>query len=98
MTHVKKDVNYWIEVGKKMTADRDKRISTARQRKFDTIATHGVYDLNQALSLNSSSIMEPVYLSTAQAYEDSAQMEAGLSYQMPNWCYSRIANPSNFFL
>ncbi len=98
MANIEKDLNYWINVGKEMTADREKRVNIARQRKFDTIATHGVYDLNQALSLNSGSIMEPIYLSTAQAYEDSAQMEAGLSYQMPNWCYSRIANPSNFFL
>ena len=42
--------------------------------------------------------MEPTYLSTAQGYYNSAEMEAGLSYQMPNWCYSRIANPSNYFL
>jgi O-acetylhomoserine/O-acetylserine sulfhydrylase-like pyridoxal-dependent enzyme len=25
-------------------------------------------------------------------------MEAALSYQMPTWCYTRIANPSNFYL
>ncbi|MEE8340841.1 MAG: aminotransferase class V-fold PLP-dependent enzyme, partial [Candidatus Neomarinimicrobiota bacterium] len=43
-------------------------------------------------------IMEPIYMSPAQAYHDSGEMEAGLSYQMPNWCYTRIANPSNFYL
>ncbi|MBL7023800.1 MAG: aminotransferase class V-fold PLP-dependent enzyme, partial [Candidatus Marinimicrobia bacterium] len=70
----------------------------AKTRKFDTVAVHGLYDLQTALESNGGSIMEPTYLSTAQAYENSAEMEAGLSYQMPNWCYSRIANPSNFFL
>ena len=42
--------------------------------------------------------MEPVYLSPAQAYHNSAEMEAGLAYEMPNWCYSRIANPSTNYL
>ncbi|MCK5331016.1 MAG: O-acetylhomoserine aminocarboxypropyltransferase/cysteine synthase [Candidatus Marinimicrobia bacterium] len=81
-----------------MVADRQRRIERAKKWKFDTIATHGLYDLTQALQLNSGSIMEPVYMSTAQAYENSYHMEAGLSYQMPNWCYSRIANPSTYFL
>jgi len=93
-----KDVNYWIEQGQAMTADRQRRIKRAKGWKFDTVATHGLYDLGQALDFNSGSIMEPVYLSPAQAYHDSAEMEAALSYQMPTWCYSRIANPSTFFL
>ncbi|NQU27982.1 MAG: O-acetylhomoserine aminocarboxypropyltransferase/cysteine synthase [Candidatus Marinimicrobia bacterium] len=81
-----------------MIADRQRRIEQAKNWKFDTVATHGLYDLTQALEMNNGSIMEPVYMSTAQAYEDSYHMEAGLSYQMPNWCYSRIANPSTYFL
>ncbi|NQU88456.1 MAG: O-acetylhomoserine aminocarboxypropyltransferase/cysteine synthase [Mariniphaga sp.] len=81
-----------------MSANRQARIGKAKKWKFDTIATHGLYDANEALSLNNGSIMEPVYLSPAQAYENSAEMEAGLSYQMPNWCYSRIANPTTYFL
>ena len=66
--------------------------------KGESSATHGLYDLQQALVHNNASIMEPVYLSPAQAYHNSAEMEAGLAYDMPNWCYSRIANPTNFFL
>ncbi|MBN1821543.1 MAG: O-acetylhomoserine aminocarboxypropyltransferase/cysteine synthase [Prolixibacteraceae bacterium] len=93
-----KDLTYWIEKGKEMVANREARIAKAKKWKFDTIATHGLYDANEALSLNNGSIMEPVYLSPAQAYENSAEMEAGLSYQMPNWCYSRIANPTTYFL
>jgi O-acetylhomoserine/O-acetylserine sulfhydrylase-like pyridoxal-dependent enzyme len=92
------DKEYWVEKGKEMIADRRRRITRAKGWKFDTVATHGLYDLQQALQLNNGSIMEPVYLSPAQAYHNSAEMEAGLAYEMPNWCYTRIANPSNYFL
>ena len=92
------DLQTWISKGHKMIADRERRIERAKKWKFDTIATHGIYDLQQALNQNNGSIMEPVYMSPAQAYSDSAEMEASLSYQMPTWCYSRIANPSTFFL
>jgi O-acetylhomoserine/O-acetylserine sulfhydrylase-like pyridoxal-dependent enzyme len=92
------DKKYWIEKGKVMAADRQRRITRAKGWKFDTIATHGLYDFSQALSLNNASTMEPVYLSTAQAYHDSGEMEAALAYEMPTWCYTRIANPSNTFL
>ncbi len=94
----RRDQQYWIAAGKKMIADRQRRIDRTRNWKFDTIATHGLYDLSQALEHNNGSIMEPAYLSTAQAYENSFAMEVALSYQMPSWCYSRIANPSNYFL
>ncbi|MEN8116650.1 MAG: aminotransferase class V-fold PLP-dependent enzyme [Bacteroidota bacterium] len=98
MSIQEKDTNYWINKGKEMVAAREQRIKTAKTRKFDTVATHGLYDAQEALSMNNGSIMEPVYMSPAQAYENSAEMEVGLSYQMPNWCYSRIANPSTYFL
>ncbi len=97
-TNEGKDFNYWIEEGKEMVAERRQRIARAKKWKFDTVATHGLYDLNQALRWNNGSIMEPTYLTPAQAYLNSAEMEVALSYQMPNWCYSRIANPSGFFL
>ena len=92
------DSQYWIEKGRELTADRQRRLDRAAKWKFDTIATHGLYDVRQAMDFNSGSIMEPVYMTPAQAYHDSGEMEASLSYQMPTWCYSRIANPSNFFL
>lgn len=95
---IPKDVDHWIAEGQKMTADHQNRIQRTKNWKFDTIATHGVYDLSEALNSNSGSIMEPIYMSPAQAYHDSGEMEAALSYQMPTWCYTRIANPSNFYL
>jgi len=94
-TRTKED---WIKIGQKMMEDRAAAIKVAKKRKFDTIATHGLYTMEEAISNNNGSIMEPIYLTTAQAYVDSAHMEASLAYEMPTWCYSRIANPSNGFL
>ena len=88
----------WIKVGQQMMDDRAKAIKVAKTRKFDTVATHGLYTMETAINQNSGSIMEPIYLTTAQAYVDSAHMEASLAYEMPTWCYSRIANPSSGFL
>ena len=42
--------------------------------------------------------MGTVFLSTAQVYNNSCEIEAGLAYEMHKLCYSRIANPSNYFL
>jgi len=88
----------WLKKGKEMMDSRMNRILEAKKKKFDTIATHGIYDLSQALEYNNASIMEPVYLSPAQAFASSAEMEAALAYEMPSWTYSRIANPSTYFL
>ncbi|MGD0712161.1 MAG: aminotransferase class V-fold PLP-dependent enzyme [Bacteroidales bacterium] len=88
----------WIKIGQQMMEERAKAIKIAKTRKFDTVATHGLYTMETAFKGNSGSIMEPIYLSTAEAYVDSAHMEAALAYEMPTWCYSRIANPSNGFL
>jgi O-acetylhomoserine/O-acetylserine sulfhydrylase-like pyridoxal-dependent enzyme len=95
---MEKDVNYWLHKGGQMIAMREARIKRAQDWKFDTIATHGLYDVQEALTLNNGSIMEPVYLSPAEAYENSAHMETALAYRMPTWCYSRIANPTTYFL
>ncbi len=88
----------WIQEGKRIASDRQRRILKTKNWKFDTIATHGLYDLQQALNLNNGSIMEPIYMSPAQAFHNFDEMEVALAYQMPSWTYSRIANPSTFFL
>ncbi len=69
-----------------------------RACRFDTIAVHGLYSMQEALDFNQGSIIEPMYLSTSQAYRDSDEMELALGYQVPTWCYSRIANPSMYYL
>ena len=71
-----------------------------KQRKsmcFDTISTHGVYDLHEAMK-NQGSIIEPIFMSTAQAFQDANELEASLSYQIPSWSYSRIHNPTLYYL
>ncbi len=88
----------WLEFGRMQMEERDRKIQVAKTRKFDTVATHGLYDPETAHSGNNASIVEPIYMSTAQAYYNSAEMEAALAYEIPTWCYTRIANPSNYFL
>ncbi len=66
----------WVTRGQEMIADRQRRIARAKHWRFDTVATHGVYDLEQAMELNNGSIMEPVYLSPAQAYRVMMQVHS----------------------
>lgn len=72
--------------------------SKMRECRFDTIAVHGLYSMQEALDFNQGSIIEPIYLSTSQSFRDSDEMELALGYQIPTWCYSRIANPSMYYL
>ena len=65
--------------------------------KFDTIAVHGLYSVQDAIEDYQGSIIEPIFLSTSQAYRDSDEMAAALAYLIPTWCYSRIANPSTYY-
>lgn len=68
-----------------------------RAMRFDTIAVHGVYDMQEALR-NQGSINEPLYLSSAEHYPDSDTMEAAVTRQIPNWTYTRIHNPTLHYL
>ncbi len=81
--------------------EQNEAASAARQRmrqmKFDTIAVHGLYDM-EAARLNQGSINEPLYLSSAQHFESSDHMEAALAYLTPAWAYTRIANPTLTYL
>ncbi|WP_136807804.1 PLP-dependent transferase [Desulfosediminicola flagellatus] len=65
--------------------------------KFDTIAVHGLYSVTDAINDYQGSIIEPIFMSTSQAYRDSDEMAAALAYKIPTWCYSRIANPSTYY-
>ena len=76
---------------------READIAAMRKCRFDTIAVHGLYTMSEALDYNQGSIIEPIYMSSSQAYRDSDEMEAALAYQVPTWCYSRIANPSLYY-
>lgn len=89
--------NDYIAKGEAMTAALSAHRAAMRQKKFDTIAVHGVYGMEAALA-NQGSIIEPAYLSTSQHFENSDHMEAALAYLMPSWTYSRIANPTMGYL
>jgi O-acetylhomoserine/O-acetylserine sulfhydrylase-like pyridoxal-dependent enzyme len=90
-------VNKYIEAGKRATQWHKENNAKMKQCRFDTIAVHGIYSMQEALDFNQGSIIEPIYMSSSQAYRDSDEMEAALSYQIPTWCYSRIANPSMYY-
>jgi len=77
-----------------------RRAQRARMRacKFDTIAVHGMYSMEEALAGGQGGIIEPVFPSTSQGYRDSDEMEAALAYLIPTWCYSRIHNPTVYYL
>lgn len=65
--------------------------------KFDTIAVHGLYSVEDAIEDYQGAIIEPIFMSASQAYRDSDEMECALAYMIPTWCYSRIANPSTYY-
>ena len=69
-----------------------------RRLRFDTIAVHGMYGVEEAFTGGQGGIVEPIMPSTSQAYRDSDEMEAALAYLIPSWCYSRIHNPTVFYL
>lgn len=88
----------YIEESKKFLAEKEKHRARVKKLKFDTIAVHGLYSAEEALIHNQGSMIEPLYLSTAQVYRDSDELEAALSYLIPTWCYTRFANPTTYYL
>jgi O-acetylhomoserine/O-acetylserine sulfhydrylase-like pyridoxal-dependent enzyme len=88
----------YVEEAKKLIAEREAHVAQAKRWKFDTIAVHGLYSVEEALNRNQGAIIEPLYLSSSQAYRDSDELEAALAYLIPTWCYTRIANPTTYYL
>lgn len=89
----------YVEQAKKALAERDRYVQeVVKKWKFDTIAVHGLYTVEESLDHNQGAIIEPMFMSASQAYRDSDEMEAALAYLIPTWCYSRIANPSTYYL
>ena len=87
-----------VEQALELRAARAAYRRQVRTLKFDTIAVHGIYGLEEAMANGQGGIVEPILPSTSQAYRDSDEMEAALGYQIPTWCYSRIHNPTVFYL
>ncbi len=91
-------VRKYIEESKKYLAKRQALLERVKNYKFNTLAVHGLYSVEEALEQNQGALIEPLYLSASQAYRDSDEMEAALAYLIPTWCYTRIANPSTYYL
>ena len=94
----KEKTNPYLEAAARASVWHAEHRKKMRACRFDTIAVHGIYSMQEALDFNQGSIIEPIYMSTSQGYRDSDEMEAALGYQIPTWCYSRIANPSIYYL
>jgi len=91
-------VRKYVEEAAKLIAEREADLARMKTMKFDTIAVHGLYSMEEALSRNQGAVTEPLYLATSQAYRDADELEAALSYLVPTWCYTRIANPTTYYL
>ena len=89
---------FYIDAAKRALKWHEENIREMKKCRFDTLSVHGLYSMQEALDFNQGSIIEPVYMSTSQAYRDSDEMEAALAYEIPTWCYSRIANPTIYYL
>jgi O-acetylhomoserine/O-acetylserine sulfhydrylase-like pyridoxal-dependent enzyme len=92
-------VQKYVEKARKALAERSRYIKDeVKKWRFDTIAVHGAYSVKEAIENNQGSIIEPIYMSSSQAFRDSDEMEAALAYLIPAWTYSRIHNPSIGYL
>ena len=91
-------MQHYIERNQAYLARREKYIrDVVKKWKFDTIAVHGLYSVEDAIEDYQGAIIEPIFMSSSQAYRDSDEMAAALAYKIPTWCYSRIANPSTYY-
>lgn len=90
-------VKKYVEDGKRKQQEEQARRNLMKTKRFDTIAAHGLYGMEDAMN-NQDSIMEPLTVSPAQHFENSDHLEAALSYLTPAWGYTRIHNPSLHYL
>lgn len=96
--HITPGMQAYIDRNNIYLAERARYIEkTVKKWKFDTIAVHGLYSVTDAIRDYQGAIIEPIFMSTSQAYTDSDEMAAALAYKIPTWCYSRIANPSTYY-
>jgi O-acetylhomoserine/O-acetylserine sulfhydrylase-like pyridoxal-dependent enzyme len=91
-------VRKYVEEAAKLIAEREADIARMKTMKFDTLSVHGLYSMDEALNRNQGAVTEPLYLATSQAYRDADELEAALGYLVPTWCYTRIANPTTYYL
>ncbi|MCP2604646.1 aminotransferase class I/II-fold pyridoxal phosphate-dependent enzyme [Candidatus Aminicenantes bacterium AH-873-B07] len=88
----------YIKKAEKLINERREYWKRMKKVKFDTIAVHGVYSIEEAYNKNQGAVIEPLYLSSSQCFKDSEELEAALAYKIPAWIYTRIANPTIYYL
>ena len=88
----------YVKQAEEARARRAEHRRRVRGLKFDTLCVHGMYGLEECFSGGQGGLIEPIFTSTSQAYRDSDEMEAALGYLIPTWCYSRIHNPTVYYL
>jgi O-acetylhomoserine/O-acetylserine sulfhydrylase-like pyridoxal-dependent enzyme len=91
-------VRKYVERAAKLIAEREADLARMKTMKFDTLSVHGLYSMEEALNRNQGALIEPLYLSSSQGYRDADELEAALGYLIPTWCYTRIANPTTYYL
>jgi O-acetylhomoserine/O-acetylserine sulfhydrylase-like pyridoxal-dependent enzyme len=88
----------YVEESRKLLAQRKALIARVRNYRFDTLAVHGLYSPEESYDRNQGAVIEPVFTSDSQSYRDADELEAALAYLIPTWCYTRIANPTTYYL
>ena len=95
---LKPSVEKYILESRKLLAEQEQIKSRMKNMKFDTIAVHGLYSVEEAISRNQGAVIEPLFLASSQGYRDADELEAAQAYLIPSWAYTRIANPTTFYL
>jgi O-acetylhomoserine/O-acetylserine sulfhydrylase-like pyridoxal-dependent enzyme len=88
----------YIADARKLLEERERNYKQAKKLRFDTLSVHGLYTAQEAIERNQGAIIEPVYMSSGQAYRDSDEMEAAQAGLIPTWAYARIHNPTLGYL
>ncbi len=76
-------INHYPDAAQRTSAWHQNYLREMKKCRFDRIAAHGVYTMQGALDFNQGSTIEPIYMSTSQAYRDADEMEAALAYKIP---------------
>ena len=53
-------VRKYMEEAKKFLAKRQKQLERIQNYKFDTLAVHGLYSVEEALDMNQGAVIEPL--------------------------------------
>jgi len=64
------NINFYIDAAKQSAKWHKEHLKSLKKLKFDTIAVHGIYSMQEALDFNQGSIIEPIYMSSSQGYRD----------------------------